>query len=244
MGLRLSPARPKMVNPRDFPLGVILLALIVSGCAGVPRATENGEIKAFWSKISDKSHLRTRGVGVSADWAVGRTARRATSRNGALVSARYELLAVIKGVKLEGGTTIMQLMEKNSLIRELARALVRGGEEVKTEWTAGDDCVVTLELKRSTVERLFRDNSEWEKELLHRAARDTKEIERLEYLVDKLSAKIIEDRKVSPKPFWEIEHAAAVCLAMREMEERRKNTVTPEEVLGLMRVIHSRDDGH
>lgn len=145
-------------------LSAILLA---SGCASIPRATEDGKIKSFWSQISTKDFIRVRGIGIAPRKFHGYslTARRGSSRNAALVAARFELLAVIKGVKLEGGVSISQLMDTSSVVREIANDLVKGGEEVQTEWTASDDCVVTLELKRSTVERLIQKDSPRERAL-------------------------------------------------------------------------------
>ena len=163
----------------------LLLAVIVlaSGCASLPRATQSGRLLDVWSKISDKSYIRTRGIGGVPAGTTGQTARRGASRNAGLVAARYELLSVIKGVKLSGGITIAQLMEKDSVVRELADDLVRGGEEVQTEWLNDDGCVITLELRRATVERLIQEKSDRERGLEARIAKDIKEIEGLKRLV-------------------------------------------------------------
>ena len=153
------------MNQRDAILGAVMLLFFVSGCSHLPRATEDGHLKSFWSQISTKDYIRTRGVGAVAPGIMGQTARRGSSRNAALVSARYELLAAIKGVKLEGGVSIAQLMDKSSVIREIANELVKGGEEVQTEWLSDGGAVVTLELKRSTVERLIQRDSPRERAL-------------------------------------------------------------------------------
>ncbi len=172
-----------MVNPRIFFLGGAFLVLTALGCSHVPRATENGNLKVLWSKISDKSYIRTRGIGVAPAKTRGLTARRGLSRSAALVDARFNLLAMIKGVRVSAGVTVAQLMEKDSLVQELANDVVRGGDEILTEWTADGGAVVTLELKRSTVERLINEKSEREKGLENRIAKDIKEIEDLKRLL-------------------------------------------------------------
>ncbi len=161
-----------------------LLAVLLSGCASVPRATSGGKVLDLWGQVSNKAYIRVRGIGATKPTAVGLTARRGASRDAALVAARYQLLSVIKGVKLEGGITMAQLMEKDSLIREIADEVVSGGDEVKTEWLADDGCVVTLELRRSKVERLINEKSKREKDLEQRVARAIAEIKRLDGALD------------------------------------------------------------
>lgn len=163
---------------------LILLSLLLSGCASVPRATSGGKVLDFWEKVSDKAYIRVRGIGATRPEARGLTARRGASRDAALVAARYQLLSVIKGVKLEGGVTMAQLMERDSLIREIADEVVSGGEEVLVEWLHDDGAVVTLELRRSKVERLINEKSKREKDLEQRVARSIEEIKRLNGALD------------------------------------------------------------
>lgn len=163
-----------------------VLAVLLGGCASVPRATHGGQLSMIWGSISTKDFLRVRGIGVAKPGAAGSTARRGASRNAALVAARYQLLSVVKGVKLEGGVTVSQLMEKDSLIREIANEVVSGGDEVKTEWLADDGCVVTLELKRSKVEHLINEKTQREVGLEARVAKDIEEIRALNAKVEEL----------------------------------------------------------
>lgn len=154
-----------MTQSLDIALSVTLSAIMISGCASVPRATEGGVLKDFWTKISTGDVIRVRGVGAAPAGAKGQTHRRAASRNAALSMARYELLATVRGIKISGGVTLAQLAERDSLIRELANDIVKGGEEILTEFLADDGAVCTLELKRSTVERLINEKSQREKDL-------------------------------------------------------------------------------
>jgi hypothetical protein len=96
-----------------------------------------------------------------------------------LVAARYNLLALIKGVRLSGGVTVSQLIERDSIIAEIANEVVSGGEEVLTEWTRDGGCVVTLELKRSTVVMLIQKESQREMDLALRIDQDIEEIQSL-----------------------------------------------------------------
>lgn len=173
-----------MTKPLDTALGVALSAIMIAGCSHVSRATSGGKLLDLWGQVSDKAYIRVRGIGATKPTAVGLTARRGASRDAALVAARYQLLSVIKGVKLEGGITMSQLMERDSLVREIANEIVRGGEEVLTEWTADDGAVVTLELRRSKVERLIHEKSKREKDLEQRVARAITEIKRLNGALD------------------------------------------------------------
>lgn len=142
--------------------GILLLVLLLSGCHEVDKAVVGGKLKDFWPQVSNDEFLRVRGVGVPPEKAVGFTRRRGLSRNSALVSARYEMLAVIKGVKVGGGLTVGQLMQTNSKIGEVANRIVSGATEVQSEWAADDGCVVTLELKRDLIESLIERDAQYE----------------------------------------------------------------------------------
>lgn len=157
----------------------IALVVLLSACASIPRATVQGSLAEAWTQISSREFVRVRGIGVADAKVRGLTRRRGLSRDAALVAARYNLLALIKGVRLSGGITVSQLIERDSLIAEVANEVVSGGEEVLTEWTKDGGCVVTLELKRSTVEQLIQKESQRERDLALRVAQDMEEIQSL-----------------------------------------------------------------
>jgi hypothetical protein len=157
----------------------IALVVLLSACASIPRATVQGRLAEAWTQISSSEFVRVRGIGVANTKVRGLTRRRGLSRDAALVAARYNLLALIKGVRLSGGITVSQLIERDSLIAEVANEVVSGGEEVLTEWTKDGGCVVTLELKRSTVEQLIQKESQRERDLALRVAQDMEEIQSL-----------------------------------------------------------------
>lgn len=140
---------------REVGFGILLLTILLSGCHEVDKVVVGGKIKDFWPQVSNEEFLRVRGVGVPPEKSVGFTRRRGLSRNSALVSARYEMLAVIKGVNVGGGLTVGQLMQTNSKISEGANRIISGATEVQSEWAADDGCVVTLEISREQIETLL-----------------------------------------------------------------------------------------
>ncbi|MFC1678816.1 hypothetical protein ACFL2T_01155 [Elusimicrobiota bacterium] len=130
-------------------------AIFSIGCGHVPKATVNGQLRDAWGQLSDKRFIRVRGIGAAPEGVTNEVRRRGMARNAALVSARYELLAAFKGLRLSGGIRVEELIEKDSEIREVANRLVSGAEVVATEWTRGGGCVVTLQLERNKIEALI-----------------------------------------------------------------------------------------
>lgn len=139
---------------------IVMLALVsaaLTGCGGVNRSLSKGEISDVWTKVSDKDTIRVRGIGIPSAGAGSVTQRRGLARNAALVNARYESLALLRGVKVTGGIDIGKLMERDSHVREIANQVIAGMEEVQVEWAKDDGCVVLLELKRDKLERMLSD---------------------------------------------------------------------------------------
>jgi hypothetical protein len=116
----------------------------------------------MWSQVSDKDFIRVRGIGVAPDKATGDTKRKGLARNAALVSARYELLEIIKGIKVTGGLTIGQLAQTDGVIKETADRIMAGAEEESTEFTTDGGCVVLMRLERSKVESILSKTGEYE----------------------------------------------------------------------------------
>lgn len=144
-----------------LPVGLMALVCL-TGCDDKTKAVTRGRLKDAWAQISDKDYVRTRGIGVPPLKAQGVTHRRGLSRGAALTMARFEMLALIKGVTIHGGLTVGDLMQSNSKITEVANRIIRGAEEIQSEWTADDGAVVTLELRRSMIEKLILEDQRWE----------------------------------------------------------------------------------
>lgn len=134
-----------------------LVAVGLSGCGGVNRSLSKGEVSDVWSKVSDKDTIRVRGIGVPPQGTASLTQRRGLAREAALVNARYESLALLRGIKVTGGLSVGKLMEKDSHIKEIANQVIAGMEEVQVEWAKDDGAVVLLELKRDKLERMLAD---------------------------------------------------------------------------------------
>ncbi|MEW6041701.1 MAG: hypothetical protein AB1633_09285 [Elusimicrobiota bacterium] len=127
---------------------VLSLALLAS-CAGQKGAVQKGEIsKTLEQQMTGKEYIEAIGIGAADQKLDNKTQRMATSRNAGIVMAQYEMLSVIKGLKLEGGITVEKAMETDSVIASKIDAEIKGAEIVKSEWTNDDGCVVTLRLPR------------------------------------------------------------------------------------------------
>jgi len=136
---------------------LMLVAAGLSGCGGVNRSLSKGEVKDVWEKVSDKDTIRVRGIGVPPERVESSTQRRGLARQAALVNARYEALALLRGIKVTGGLSVGKLMEKDSHIKEVANQVIAGMEEVQVEWAKDDGAVVLLELERSKLNKMLSD---------------------------------------------------------------------------------------
>jgi hypothetical protein len=75
----------------------------------------------------------------------------ATSRNAAIVNAQYNLLSLVKVVKLEGGITVSKAMEQDSSLSAKVNDSIKGAVVIRSEWTADDGCVISLRLSKKTL---------------------------------------------------------------------------------------------
>jgi hypothetical protein len=150
-------------NREDFMLKYLLCILLpvsffLSGCAtsgAKDRVSKSGEIAREWTEqgITD-NYIFATGIGAADQTMQSKTQKMATSRNAAVVGAQYNMLAVIKGVKLEGGITVEKAMETDSLLATKVDAEIKGAEIVKSEWTADDGCVCTIRLPKTRLKML------------------------------------------------------------------------------------------
>lgn len=167
---------------------MLIVVGVFSGCGKDNRSLDKGEIKDIWSQVSDDDYIRVRGIGVAPSGVRGQTHKRGLSRNSALVAARYEALALIKGVTVRGGLTIGKLMEKDSRISEIANRIILGFEEVQTEWTKDDGCVVLLELERDRLETILSESGVFESPVSYRASLSKSPISRAVTKVKKIGS--------------------------------------------------------
>lgn len=141
--------------------GLVLCALSVLfffGCASMQDkgvVSKSGEIEREWVEegVTD-NYVFARGIGAADQALQNKTQKMATSRNASIVNAQYNMLSIIKGVKLEGGITVEKALETDSSISTKIDAAIKGAQVVRSEWTADDGCVVILRLPKKSLKEM------------------------------------------------------------------------------------------
>lgn len=138
---------------RHSGIGLAVVGMLsLGGCATTQVAgtvSKAGEIDREWVEQGvTKNYIFARGIGAADQKMDNKTQRMATSRNASIVNAQYNMLSVIKGVKLEGGITVEKAMETDSALSTKIDADIKGAEVVRSEWTSDDGCVATLRLPK------------------------------------------------------------------------------------------------
>ncbi|MCX5781861.1 MAG: hypothetical protein NT145_04050 [Elusimicrobia bacterium] len=136
----------------------VLSAVVCFGCASAPdkgTVSDKGDIQREWVEqgITD-NFIFARGIGAADQKMDNKTQKMATSRNAAIVSAQYNMLSLVKGVKLEGGITVEKAMETDSVIATSIDASIKGAQVVRSEWTSDDGCVVIIRLSKKTLKEM------------------------------------------------------------------------------------------
>jgi hypothetical protein len=133
----------------------VAVVFLLAGCAGKKEIVKKGEIsRDIESQAFQKDYIESIGIGAADQTLENKTQRMATSRNAAIVMAQYEMLSMIKGLKLEGGITVEKAMETDSVIATKIDAEIKGAEIVRTQWTNDDGCVVTLRLPKKRLKAM------------------------------------------------------------------------------------------
>lgn len=134
------------------------LCIVMAGCGSgrvKDRVSKDGDIDREWTEQGiTKNYIFATGIGGADQTMENKTQRMATSRNAAVVNAQYNMLSVIKGVQLEGGITVEQAIETDSVLATKIDAEIKGAEIVKSEWTGDDGCVTTLRLPKKRLKNL------------------------------------------------------------------------------------------
>jgi len=134
-------------------VSLIAAFLFFAGCGGVKMHVKKGELRdVLPQEFVEKRYIQTIGIGAADESMCSKTQRRAASRNSAIVMAHYEMLSIVKGIKLVGGVTVEKAMETDSRILSVVDDYIKGTEIIQTEWTEDDGCVVTLRLDRKRFE--------------------------------------------------------------------------------------------
>lgn len=129
-------------------LGLCLVAF-VAGCGGGSQYVKEGQLKeTIEEKAETSQYIQAIGIGAPAKDAETETQKRATSRNAAIVAAQFQLVSLVKGVRIKGGVTIEKAMETDSKIQSIVDDEIKGAETVKDEWLSDGGCVVTMRLNK------------------------------------------------------------------------------------------------
>ena len=133
----------------------VAAAVLIVGCATSPdkgKVTKEGEIEREWVEQGvTKSYIFATGIGAADQTMENKTQRMATSKNAAIVNAQYNMLSVVKGVKLEGGITVEKAIETDSVLATSVNDTIKGAMLVRTNWTNDDGCVVTIRLSKKSL---------------------------------------------------------------------------------------------
>ncbi|OGS34585.1 MAG: hypothetical protein A2474_04620 [Elusimicrobia bacterium RIFOXYC2_FULL_34_12] len=139
-------------------LAVLCVVALFYGCASSPdkgTVSKDGEIDREWVEQGvTKNFIFARGIGAADQKLENKTQKMATSRNAAIVGAQYNMLAVIKGVNLEGGITVEKAIETDSVLATSIDAAIKGAQVVRSEWTSDDGCIVILRLSKKALKEM------------------------------------------------------------------------------------------
>lgn len=127
-----------------------------AGCGGVKSRLKDGRVQNTIDQSPDRAYyVEAIGIGASDPGLATDTQRKALARDAAIVKAQYELLAMVKGVELDGGLTVDRAMETDSSLETRLKETIRGAEILKSEFTADNGCVVTLRLPKKRLQEMM-----------------------------------------------------------------------------------------
>ncbi|MBI3552675.1 MAG: hypothetical protein HY077_09150 [Elusimicrobia bacterium] len=146
-----------MRMPKNEAWVLAVVTLCAAGCGGPQsRLTRQRMVQNTIDQRPDRArYIESIGIGASDPALKTETQRKALARDAAIVKAQYEMLAMVKGVQLEGGVTVDRAMEKDSNLEARVRETIKGAEILKSEFTADNGCVVTLRLPKKRLESMM-----------------------------------------------------------------------------------------
>ena len=142
-----------MFKVRNFVMAVVALGLL-AGCGTKSQVMKNGEInQTIESKMDQGSYLEVIGMGAADPTLKTAMQRKNTSRQAAEVDAEFRMTKMLHGVAIEGGVTTEKSLTTDSKIKTSVNAMLKGMENVKTEWDKEDGCAVTMRLSKNIIEK-------------------------------------------------------------------------------------------
>ncbi|MCX5784216.1 MAG: hypothetical protein NTX59_00850 [Elusimicrobia bacterium] len=128
-------------------VAVFLLALLFVGCSHVQQGAVSTEyLEAIGMAIPPKN-IENRPENKSE--------RKMKCRDAAIVQAQFEMLSVLKGVRIEGGITVNQAITTDSTMRSSLSEVLRGATIENTKWEEDDSCAVTLRIPKNRIRKMM-----------------------------------------------------------------------------------------
>ncbi|MBI4349277.1 MAG: hypothetical protein HY553_20735 [Elusimicrobia bacterium] len=129
-----------------------LFSLLLLGCAaGQPRERWPDSPDGTVSRVG--SYLQASGVGKPDPLADGKTQRRSTSRDAAILDARGRLIDYLKRIMIAEGVSAGERATEDEGWRRRLDQAATGIEVTETRWDDADTAVVVLRVERASVER-------------------------------------------------------------------------------------------
>jgi len=129
-------------------LKYLILVLLLCGCAGMPDQEQPSQPSDLSGVKDSGDRLEAVGIGAPNPILPTTTQRKATSRDAALLKARYELSSAVRALVLQSGITLEAAIDlEPSLDDGIKRAVADAN--IHTEFTPDDGCIVRLSLSKS-----------------------------------------------------------------------------------------------
>jgi hypothetical protein len=127
-------------------------AALLAACSSVKPRLVDGRLPQVIDERPERgAYFEAIGIGAADPSLPTETQRKSLARDAAIVKAQYELLALIKGVEIEGGHKVSKALAQDSTLESRVRAAVRGAEVLKSEFTEDGGCVVTVRLPKAAL---------------------------------------------------------------------------------------------
>ncbi len=137
-------------------VSILILAALAAACHGPQSRVKKGQVESVIDQAPNGSdYIESIGIGASDPSLPTDTQRKSLARDAAIVKAQFEMLSMVKGVKITGGVTVSRAMETDSTLESRIEEVIRGAEIVKTEFTSDNGCVVTLRIPKKRLEKMM-----------------------------------------------------------------------------------------
>ena len=101
-----------------------------------------GQGSVNWSQ----GYIEAVGIGAVPDRSVGKANARPMAMRAAKVDAYRNLLEITKGVQIDSATTVKDFMVESDIINSKVEGLVKGAQQIKTEYMSDGTVEVTLRM--------------------------------------------------------------------------------------------------